>query len=79
MLCSSIFVDDVMFLVHNSLEARTFYTICFLGFLQVLHTHTHPFYGLLEFVRDYPGELVPEAIWFLLKQETVAGNSISWA
>jgi len=24
------------------------------------HTHTQPFYGSLDFVRDYPDELVPE-------------------
>jgi len=33
----------------------------------------------LDFVRDYPGELVPEQIWILLKQETVSGSGISWA
>jgi len=36
-------------------------------------------YGSLDFVRDYPGELVPEPIWSLLKQETVSGSSISCA
>jgi len=34
-------------------------------------THAHPFYS--------PGELVPEQIWILLKQETVSGSVISWA
>jgi len=24
------------------------------------HTHTQPFYGSMDFVRDNPGELVPE-------------------
>ena len=38
----------------------------------------HPFYGPLDFVRDYPGEPVPEPFWILLKQETVCGSSISW-
>ena len=33
-------------------------------------THTHPFYGPLDFVRDYPGEPVPEPIWILLKQDS---------
>ena len=32
--------------------------------------HTHPFYDPLDFVRDYPGEPVPE---------TVSGSGISWA
>jgi len=41
-------------------------------------THTS-FYGPLDFVQDYPGELVPEQIWTLLKQETVSGSGISWA
>jgi len=26
----------------------------------VVHTHTQPFYGSVEFVRDNPGEPVPE-------------------
>jgi len=43
------------------------------------HTHIHPCYGPLHFVRDYPGEPVPEPIWILLKQETVSSNGISWA
>ena len=42
-------------------------------------THTHPLYGLLDPVWDYPGEPVPESIWILLKQETVSGSGISWA
>jgi len=42
-------------------------------------THTHPFYGSLDFVWDYPSEPVPEPIWILLKQETVSGSGISWA
>jgi len=41
--------------------------------------HIHPFYGPLDFVRDYPGEPVPEPIWILLKHETVSGSGISWA
>jgi len=40
------------------------------------HTHAHPFYGPVDFVRDYPGELVSEPIWILLKQET-GGSGIS--
>jgi len=45
------------------------------------HTHmdTHLFYGPLDFVRDFWGELVPEPILILLEQETVSGSSISWA
>ena len=35
-----------------------------------LGMHRHPFYGSLDFVWDYLGELVPEPIWILLKQET---------
>ena len=38
--------------------------------------HTHPFYGPLDFVWDYLGEPVPEAVWILLKQETVSGSGI---
>jgi len=26
----------------------------------IQHTHTQSFYALLDFVQDYPGELVPE-------------------
>jgi len=37
-----------------------------------------PFYGSLDFVRDYPGQLVPDFQDFL-KQETVSGSGISWA
>ena len=43
------------------------------------HTHKHPFYGPLDFVRDYPGEPVPEPMWIVLKQETMSGTGISWA
>jgi len=39
---------------------------------------TNLFYGPLDFVRDYTGELVPEPIWILLKDETVSGSGISW-
>jgi len=28
--------------------------------LQLQHTHTQPFYGSVEFVRENPGEPVPE-------------------
>jgi len=44
----------------------------------VIYTHTHLFYGPLDFVRDCPGELVPEPMCILLKQETVSGSGISW-
>jgi len=43
------------------------------------HTHTDTFYGPLNYVRDYPGEPIPEPVWILLKQETVSGSGISWA
>ena len=45
-----------------------------------IHTHTHQFNG--PFLRDYPGEPVPERkipIWILQKQETVSGGGINWA
>jgi len=32
-------------------------------------TTLHPFYSSMDFVRDYLGELVPQSIWILLKQE----------
>jgi len=42
--------------------------------------------ALLDFVRDYPGELAPETYnqqgktnLDLLEQETVSGSGISWA
>jgi len=38
------------------------------------HTHTHRFYGPLDFGQDYPGEPVPEPMWILLKQETVSDS-----
>jgi len=45
--------------------------------------HAHPcrcpFYGPLDFVWHYSGELVPDPIWILLKQETVSGSGISSA
>jgi len=43
------------------------------------YIYTHPFYGPLDFVQDYPGEPVPKPIWILLKQETVSGSGIGWA
>ena len=52
--------------VHFTLHART-------------HACTHPFYGPMDFVRVYTGELVPKSIWILLKHETVSGSGISWA
>ena len=27
--------------------------------MRITHTHTQPFYGSVEFVRDHPGELAP--------------------
>jgi len=40
---------------------------------------SHLFYGPLDFVRDYPGEPVPDPFWILLKQETVSGSGVRWA
>jgi len=45
-----------------------------LGFHKHKHTHTHthnPFYNSLDFVRDNPGELVPE--------ETFTHSHLSWS
>ena len=39
--------------------------------LTFTHTHTQPFYGSVEIVRDNPGELVPE--------ETFAHPHLSWS
>jgi len=48
-----------------------------------VHTHNH-FTALLDYVRDYPGELAPErqnhegkTNLELLEQETVSGSGIS--
>jgi len=35
------------------------------------HTHTQPFYGSVEYVRDHPGEPVPE--------ETFTHSHSSWS
>jgi len=43
----------------------------------ITYINIHLIYGSLEFVRDYLGEPVPEAIWIVLKQETVSSSSIS--
>jgi len=43
------------------------------------HAHTHLFYVPLDFFWHYPGELVPEPIWILLKRETVSDSGIIWA
>ena len=37
----------------------------------IMHTHTQPFYSSVEFVRDNPGELVPE--------ETFTHSHSSWS
>ena len=44
------------------------------------HTHTQPFYSSLDFVRDNPGELVPEGTFhhlldFLVQNEDNTGNN----
>jgi len=36
-----------------------------------IHTHTQPFYGSQDFVRDNPGEPVPE--------ETFTHSHLSWS
>jgi len=40
-----------------------------------------PFYGYLDFVRNYPGKPIPQgkANLDLLEQEIVSGSGISWA
>jgi len=43
--------------------------------MQATHTHTHPFYGPLDFVQDYPGKPVPEPIWILLPGNTHLWNN----
>jgi len=39
---------------------RLFSISCKVGSHDRKHTHTQPFYGSVEFVRDNPGEPVPE-------------------
>jgi len=34
--------------------------------LLLLQVLLHPFYSSIDFVQDYPGELVPQPIWILL-------------
>jgi len=52
--------------------------------LQAIYTHNH-FTALLDFVRDYLGDLTPERYhqegetnMDLLEQEIVSGNGIGW-
>jgi len=40
-------------------KAKTDYTVVAIK-VNITHTHTQPFYGSVEFVRDNPGEPVPE-------------------
>jgi len=57
-----------------------YFSLNMLYMTKYAHTHTHrqnPFYGPPDFVRDYPGEPVPEPIWILPKQEIVSGSGIS--
>jgi len=68
------------------LTSFLFHSHCKLGQLPkdnlwiIEHTHTHTHIRFTAFfVRDYPGEPVPEPIWILLKQGTVSGSGISWA
>jgi len=56
----------------------SFAHFCVHWLLGLVSSVLHPFYSSLDFVRDYPGELVPEPIWILLKQETVNGSGISF-
>jgi len=44
---------------------------CLFNYLTHTHTHTQPFYGSVEFVRDNPGEPVPE--------ETFTPSHSSWS
>jgi len=37
----------------------------FVGLLNIIYTHTQPFYGSLDFVRDNPGEPVPEETFII--------------
>jgi len=51
----------------------------FLHLLAAEHTHTQPFYGSLDSVRDNPGEVVPEGTFchlvdFLEKNEDNTGR-----
>ena len=48
----------------------TFYFPCTVCITHT-HTHTQPFYGSLDFVRDNPGEMVPE--------ETFTHSHLSWS
>jgi len=76
-------VDIILFSSINWFQWTSMdITITKSGLQSQYHYHTyiyiHTFYSTLDFVRNYPGELVPEPIWILLKQETVSGISISW-
>jgi len=56
-------------------EPWNFFFFSWEPLLVYIHTYS---YNPLDFVWDYPGELVPKPIWILLKQETVSGSDISW-
>jgi len=53
-------IDDIKHL-NNVRRLRQNETLTEMRFSHVTqHTHTQPFYGSVEFVRDNPGESVPE-------------------
>ena len=70
--------NPVHFLACNFAKCSPFY--------KYFSPKTNPFYSRLDFVRDYPGELVSNR-WNqkgktkldLLEQETMSGSGISWA
>jgi len=47
--------------------------------MTIYNTHTHIRLWPSRLCLELPGELVPEPIWILLKQETASGSGISWA
>ena len=57
------------------MKQMTYMYTQFVNFMLGAHTHTHthtqPFYGSLSFVRDNPGEPVPE--------ETFTYSHLSWS
>jgi len=65
-------------IVNDPCHWQHFYCIVCSIFKQKPNWHTHTsIVGPLDFVRDYPGELIPEPVWILLKQETVSGSGIN--
>jgi len=50
----------LLFVARSSMLQVNKQSLSLLYFPDLLHTHTQPFYGSVEFVRDNPGEPVPE-------------------